>query len=168
MKTFVITAKQGFGFNGSKIEPGDELAIVTSNLSPEDLFGWLQFGQARAVMVKDDECGELPIADGDSFDEPLQEDGHRPAEESEVTPETQPGDFPDDQPQEPESGPGAGVESIASAFVADGLDEKIANALAEQNITPDDIRGMIAEGFDLEEIEGIGKVRADKIKAIYG
>ena len=167
MKTFVITAKQGFGFNGAKIEPGDELAIVTSNLSPEDLFGWLQFGQARAVMVKDDEGGELPIADGDSFNEPLQEDGHRPAEESEVTPETQPGDFPEEQ-QDPEESKPEEAESGVAAFVADGLEEKIAQTLADQNITPDDIRGMIAEGFDLEEIEGIGKVRADKIKAIYG
>lgn len=177
MKTFVITAKQGFGFNGSKIEPGDELAIVTSNLSPEDLFGWLQFGQAKAVMVKDDDNSELPIADGETFED-SDENGLCPAVESEVTPEPQPDDLSEgveseqseqaEVIEETEGQMPSDVASLTAAFIADGLEEKIANTLAEQKVTPDDIRQMISEGFDLEEIDGIGKVRADKIKAIYG
>lgn len=167
MKTYVITAKTGFGVNGEKLEPGDEIAVLTSNVSPENLFCWLQFGQAEAVLVKDDESEELPIATPEEVgieDEPASEDGDGPAANSDVTPEPQPDDSSepdgDDSP--------VGQAEIEAAFVADGLDEKIANTLAEQNITPDEIRQMIAEGFDLEEIEGIGKVRAEKIAAIYG
>jgi hypothetical protein len=174
MKTFAIFPVADMTIEGKAFTPADQVGVVSvdESVSMMTLLGMIQFGRCNAVELDFDQIiAESEELSGliDEEDQPL-----------EAMPDQ---DAPplDDQPEEGEPffKPAEEVEPIqevqptppakdGNPFLTDGLDENIAEILHGQSLTPDAIRSMIAEGFDLTDLTGIGKTRAAQITAIYG
>lgn len=177
MKTYAVKLKQETNVEGVKFPADFQIAALTSEVGPLTILGLIQYSHATVEEVTDslDDDSESS-ADGD--------DGEPEAGESVTTPpadeateeiENSP---PDEEqaatpPATPPAGDqqevGGGNDAIA-AFVAAGLDQKTAEALVVANkITSiEELTTLLADPeFDLTELDEIGAVRAEKIKAIF-
>ena len=172
MKTFAIFPVADMTIEGKAFTTSDQVGVVSvdGDVSMMTLLGMIQFGRCNAVELdpaeimaeSDQELSELsdedqpleamPEQEAPTLDDQPEESEPEPTEEAEPTQEVQP------TPPAQDGNP----------FLADGLDENIAEILHGQSLTPDTIRSMIAEGFDLTDLTGIGKTRAAQITAIYG
>jgi hypothetical protein len=159
-RTFAVIASQTISADGVNIESGDQVACITSQVSPLTLFGLMQFHGFTAVEV----TTEFPVESDDESDD------ESTLAEPETVVESQPEAVEPAPVVEPESQPGEGDEDAATiaAFVADGIDDKTAKILVElNNLTPDELKKWIAEGLDLLDLDGIGETRAEKIAKVY-
>lgn len=184
MKTFAIfpTKVITFCVNGvaKEFTPETQIGVVSvDGVSLMDLLGAIQFHHCKAVEIDEAQLMEL---DGDEDDGLLVSEvddggevGEDASDEATIL-DDQPGDELDsleDATEPPAHAipvipPTTDRESTIHQFIADGLDEKVATSLVDQKFTPDDIRQLIVEGFDLTELEDIGKSRASLLRAIYG
>ena len=174
MKTYAVKLKQEQKIEGVIFPAGFQIAALTSEVGPLTILGLIQYRHATVEEVTDslDDDGDTS-ADGD--------DGEPEAGESVTTPpadeiENSP---PDEEqaatpPAEPPAGDqqevGGGNDDAIAAFVAAGLDQKTAEALVVANkITSiEELTTLLADPeFDLTELDEIGAVRAEKIKAIF-
>ena len=169
-RTFVITAPKDIRADDVDIKAGDRVAMVTGLVRPGTLFGLMQYHGFRAeeVPVDDDSeaAAEAAIAAEESaaaqVDAASVRSDASPAADSQAQGESIDASYPTETPAVP-------VDPAVAAFIADGLDEKIAHILVEQNkLDPAGLRALIDEGFDLIELEGIGTARVEKIMAVYG
>jgi hypothetical protein len=160
-RTFAVIASQTISADGVNIESGDQVACITSQVSPLTLFGLMQFHGFTAVEV----TTEFAVESDDESD-----DESTLAEPVAVV-ESQPEAVEPTSVVEPETvQPGEGDEDAVTiaAFVADGIDDKTAKILVElNNLTPDELKKWIAEGLDLLDLDGIGETRAEKIAKVY-
>jgi hypothetical protein len=184
MKTFAIFPVKNITLcvegKAKEFTPEDQVGVVsTDGVSLMDLLGAIQFHHCKAVEIDEDQLLlDLSVDDEIEADE-TNETEQEPATE----PETIEGESVDDlEPEDstlddqPESGiedtaefiPTPNNQSTVQKFIADGIDERVANSLVEQGLTPEDIGQLISEGFDLTEIEGIGKSRAAILRSLYG
>lgn len=190
MKTYAIFPVRNTTFcvdgEAREFTPEEQIGVVTVNgVSLMDLLGALQFHHCKAVELDEAEMLKV-VDDGDEDGEAYSEGEPIQVMVTEVAATDQPGV---DESDESESidldegsttlddttefpAPDQSNQSTSTKpfdqFIADGLDEKIATVLAEQGCTPESVRGLIAEGFDLIELEDIGKSRAASIMAVYG
>lgn len=186
MKTYAIFPVRSMNIcldtgETKEFTPEEQVGVVTVNGVPlETLLGCLQFRNCKAIELDEAEMLKV-VDDGDEEDgeaysegEPIQvmvTEVDQPGvdesesidldEESTTLDDTTEFEKPDQSDQSTSTKP-------YDQFIADGLDEKIATVLAEQGCTPESVRGLIAEGFDLIELEDIGKSRAAAILAVYG
>lgn len=168
-RTFAIVATKAISAEGVMLSDGDKVACITSPISVATLLGLIQFHNFRVEEVTAEQ--ELDDSVDDVADEVA------PTEEQQAIAEveqSEPSSLADveSQPGEETLEPaGIDPELVMKAiqqFINDGLDEKTAKALAEENdLTPDGLKALIAEGYDLTELESIGQVRAEKILAVY-
>lgn len=182
MKTYAIYPTKNITIDGKAFTPEDQVGVASvDDISLLSLLGAIQFHHCKAVEI--DEAEVLRIDDGDEDEgEDIEAgEGYSEGEPVEVLVTEVTGGREgvelSEEPEgsitlaevEPEAKPFAGsANPTISLFTADGIDEKIATTLAEQGCTPDSIRGLIAEGFDLTELENIGKSRAAALLAVYG
>lgn len=162
-RTFAITATKEIVADGVQIKSGDRVAVITGMVPPLTLFGLMQFHNFAVEEIP------VEVIIRDEADESA-------AVEAVSTPSTESIDATFNGESEaidpPAISEAEAIERLsadaASRFVADGLDEKTARILAEQNdLDPDELRKLIAEGFDLIDLEGIGLERVKKILAVY-
>jgi hypothetical protein len=186
MKTFSIRLKADTTIDGVPYPANFQVGAVTSEVGPLSLLGLVQFNHALLEEVTDllDDEGDTS-ADGD--------DGEPEAGES-VTPhdgtDGSHSDPPDEETvAEPPAGvtqpvagdtppvvgapliqPGVDISDAVAAFMAAGLDKATAEALAIANkiASLEELNTLLADpDFDLIDLEDIGTVRAEKIKAIF-
>lgn len=173
MKTFAIFPVKNIMLcvdgKAKEFTPEDQVGVVsTDGVSLLDLLGAIQFHHCKAVEI--DEAAllddDLTEADVDAiFDAPEADE-----------PPSSLDDQPEGELDEAIDPPADAIpvivptdnESTIHQFIADGLDEKVATSLVEQGMTPEDIRQLIVEGFDLTELEDIGKSRAAVLRSLYG
>lgn len=167
MRNFVITSKTEQQADGVALKPGDEIAIVSTHGIPlMTVLGMIQFQHADVQEIADDEVNAL--ADAPDSDDPGNEADADPekadANDSDTNNES------DDDKGNSESEEAETTEEgvkVLEEFTSLGLDEKIAHTLVELGETPESIGQKAKEGYDLCELEGIGKVRADKILDLF-
>lgn len=165
-RTFAITATKEILADGVQIKSGDRVAVITGMVPPLTLFGLMQF---HGFAVE-----EIPV------EIIIRDEAESEAVDAELTTtnETAPdaGDVEHDAGTHSEeqqlASDAEALEQLsadaASQFIADGLDEKTAKILAEQNdLDPEQLRKLIAEGFDLIDLEGIGTERVKRIHLVY-
>jgi hypothetical protein len=169
MKTYAIFPVKNIMLcvdgKAKEFTPEDQVGVVsTDGVSLMDLLGAIQFHHCKAVEIDEeklleDEPASLTedefyaiLAEPEADDPPALDDQPEDEFDTDPTPPTIPADR----------------ESTIHQFMADGLDEKVATSLVEQGMTPEDIRQLIAEGFDLTELEDIGKSRAAVLRSLYG
>jgi hypothetical protein len=179
MKTFSIRLKSDRTIEGVQYTAGFQVGAVTSEVGPLTLLGLVNFNHAVLEEVTDslDDEGDTS-ADGD--------DGEPEAGGS-VTPQDGVDDSQSDPPDEEtvaappagETQPVAGdapplvqpgVDDAVAAFMAAGLDKATAEALAIANkiASLEELNTLLSDpDFDLIDLEDIGAVRAEKIKAIF-
>jgi hypothetical protein len=172
MKTFSIRLKSDRTIEGVQYPAGFQVGAVTSEVGPLTLLGLVNFNHAVLEEVTDslDDEGDTS-ADGD--------DGEPEAGGS-VTPQDDIDDSQSDPPDEEtvaappagETQPVAGdtLNDAVAAFMAAGLDKATAEALAIANMIAslEELNTLLADpDFDLIDLEDIGAVRAEKIKAIF-
>lgn len=158
MKTFAIYPVANINIEGTEFTPSDQVGVVTCDIRLATLLGLIQFGHATAEEIDAAELMTLAEANCDPADSIDDVDAD---EDVGIDVESVDPPIPADVDQDD--------EPTTDSFVSDGLDEKIAAALLAQGVsTPDDLRKLIADGYDLTELDDIGKVRAEKILEIYG
>lgn len=171
-RTFVITAHKTIKADGLEIKAGDKVAMVTGLVSPETLFGLMQFHGFKAEEVDAEQMLAEHAEDEASDAEPESADAadvDSGAEASGAVASDIDASYPPEatEPAQ-ETADISATEQAVAAFIADGLDEKTARALAESNgLTPDDVRQMIVDGTDLLDLDDVGVKRAEKILAAY-
>lgn len=196
MKTYAIfpTKTMTFCVNGEakQFTPEDQVGVVSvDGVSLMDLLGAIQFHHCKAIELDEaemlrvvDEDGNV-VGDGVLVSEVVEVDeekiGKEPINdttlvESQVDSQVK---FADNFATDPNASSETSTTTAAAdadapeaspieqQFIADGIDPKIAFVLAEQGCTPESIRDLIAEGFDLTELESIGKTRAEALLAVY-
>jgi hypothetical protein len=180
MKTYAIFPVKNIMLcvdgKAKEFTPEDQVGVVsTDGVSLMDLLGAIQFHHCKAVEIDEDQLLlDLPVDEDEGLDDEDQPLEAMPENEA-PTLDDQPGDELDDLDEATEP-PADAIpitipadrESTIHQFIADGLDEKVATSLVEQGMTPEDIRQLIAEGFDLTELEDIGKSRAAVLRSLYG
>lgn len=158
MKTFAIKLGKEIAVNGVLMPAGYQVAAITGEVDPMTLLGLIQFHHAEVEEVTDADDGDEDGGDDSESDSDIEED--EPVATSDAESEVSQDGEQSAEPQE--------AAPAAASFLVDGLDEKIAKALESNGVnSPDDVRKLIAEGFDLTELEDIGEVRAKKILEIY-
>lgn len=164
--------------------PADfQVAALTSEVGPMTILGLIQYHHAIVEEVTDslDDEGDTS-ADGDDGEPEAGESvTPQPGEGDSATDETDDTDGTESSPPDEESAAtppalppagdqqGEGGDAVA-AFIAAGLDNKTAEALVIANkITSiEELLTLLADPeFDLTELDEIGAVRAEKIKAIF-
>jgi hypothetical protein len=178
MKTFAIFPVADMTIEGKAFTPADQVGVVSvdESVSMMTLLGMIQFGRCNAVELdpaeimaesegfSEAEADSMMLDGGDLEDVPTLDD-----QPEEVKKDAEQVEQQSEQAQEVVQKQDAPTTTTSSnPFLADGLDENIAEILHGQSLTPDAIRSMIAEGFDLTDLTGIGKTRAAQITAIYG
>lgn len=157
MKTFAIYPVKDINIEGTDYTPSDQVGVVTCDVRLATLLGLIQFGHATAEEI---DASELMEVEPEAQPEAVDDSSVNVLDESES--DSDDDDTIDYEPSEVE-------EPSVSSFVSDGLDEKISAALIAQGVnTPDELRKLIADGYDLTELDDIGKVRAENILKIYG
>ena len=161
-RTWVVTASKNIVAEGVEIVAGDRVAAITSSVPPQTLFGLMQY---HGFTVE-----EIPV-DSSRIDDPEDINAVEVGESTEaVSEQVFDNESPAalaDEPETKQAEPVQPVDPIAE-LIADGLDEKTAKAVVEQNkIGKVDLLKLIDEGFDLTDLDGIGEERAKKILAVY-
>lgn len=161
LKTYAVKLRSATRIAGIDFHAEEQVAAITCEISPYDLLGLVQHHHAIVEEITDEgDEKEQPTLAADPEVEAI-------GFESEEA-EEQPGDEPEEETTSAEEAI-SNADAVA-AFMADGLDEKISTALVVANgiLGPDALRTKLAEpGFDVIDLEEIGKVRAEKILAIY-
>lgn len=177
MKCFAVKLKQETNIEGVKYPAsGDEnpIAILTTDVNPITLLGLIQYHHAELVEVAD-----LPDESGDESDESGESDQAESGEAAETDSESS--DETTSSPHVAEtvtSPPVGATQPVAggkvqpgdgSDFIAAGLDQKTAEALMKNGIgTVEDLSALLADPeFDLSDLDEIGPVRVEKIKATF-
>lgn len=166
MKCFAVKLKQETNIEGVMYPAsGDEnpIAILTTDVNPITLLGLIQYHHAELTEVADlpDESGdEAEAEDVESAETSNESTGSPHVAETVAAPPvgaTQPVAGGEDQPGD------------GSDFVAAGLDQKTAEALMKNGIgTVEDLSALLADPeFDLADLDEIGPVRIEKIKATF-
>lgn len=163
LRTYAVKLRSDMRIAGIDFPANEQVAAITCEINPTDLLGLVQHHHAIVEEITD-------AADDDEEQSTLAADPEVQSIgfESNEAEEEQPGDEPEEETTSAEEAI-SNADAVA-AFVTDGLDEKIATALVVANgiLGPDALRAKLAEpGFDVIDLEEIGKVRAEKILAIY-
>ena len=173
LKTYALKLRGPIKVAGIEFGVDDQVGAITcvGDISPHDLLGLVQHHHATLEEVvgldSDEDEAELDADEESARDGAIEADADVAAEQFE-------------QLEEPAREEAIEVDAVAktkvdsltgiAAFIADGLDEKIARALVEANgiASPDALRVKLNEAdFDLHDLAEIGDVRAKKILAIY-
>jgi hypothetical protein len=159
-RTFAIIATKDIRADDIDIKAGEQVACVTGQVSVLTLFGLIQFhGFSVEEVTAEYEADTEEV-------QPVEQ----VAEETSTLADTEPEASPSvvDEPAADQPGEETVTTTAIDLFVADGLDEKTAKILVEQNeLDPTKLKELIAEGFDLLDLDGIGETRAVKILAVY-
>lgn len=163
-RTFAIIASKDIRCDDIDLKVGEQIACITSAVPVASLLALIKFHGFFVEEVT------AQAGDSDEADEEVVDDNLADTSEDDSDPEDTEL-YSDDEPAaEPASDePVADVASSAvDEFIAAGLDEKIAKALADDNgLTPATLQQMIAEGKDLTELKSIGETRVKKILQVY-
>lgn len=168
MKCFAVKLKQETNIEGVLYPAsGDEnpIAILTTDVNPITLLGLIQYHHAELVEVADlpDESGdEAEAEDVESAEASNESTGTPHVAETVTAPPvgaTQPVAGGDSQP------PATPLDE----FIAAGLDQKTAEALMKNGIgSVEELTTLLADPeFDLADLDEIGAVRIEKIKATF-
>lgn len=174
LKTYALKLRGPIKIAGIEFGVNDQVGAITcvDNVSPHDLLGLVQHFHATLEEVvgldSDDDETELDLAEESTRDGATEADVTAEDEQSEESAREGTAESIEDTDAVTENE----VDSLTgiAAFIADGLDEKIAKALVEANgiASPDTLRVKLNEAdFDLHDLAEIGDVRAKKILAIY-
>lgn len=178
-RTYVIRSNRDQLADGLDLKAEDQIAVVTTDLPLLTLLGMIQFHSASVEEVEieagsesdddaDDGEGEASVegeaGEGEASQSEasqLEDDviGSKPADAT----EGEGGEAGSEGDDDADDGASDLFDAAFAAFTVEGLEPKIATALAEQGETPDSIREKLAAGFDLTTLDDIGGVRADKI-----
>lgn len=167
-RVFAIIASKDIRADDVDIKAGSQVACITSLVNPLTLLGLMQFHNFTSeevtaefdVLDDDDDASDAgDVVNTDGQAEPI--DPSQAVVNSGKVEESK-----DDAASEETSI--AASNAAHDAFVADGIDEKTAQILVEKNqLDPDKLKELIAEGLDLLDLDGIGETRAMKIQAVY-
>ena len=171
MKTFAVRLIRDTKIEGVDYKANFQVGAITSEVGTQTLLGLLQFGHAVADEITDSPDGDEDDAGSDadedqpgdvvegSADEPAGDPAGESAESGEETSDQDDGDKPANE----------GVSPVAE-FLAAGLDNKTAEALVDANNIQSlaELQALMADPeFDLLDLEEVGAVRAEKIRAIF-
>lgn len=161
MRTFSVKLRRDTRIEGIDFPAGFQIGAITSEVGTHTLLGLLQFHHAVAEE----------IVDGLEADEDEEASEPEPAAEAAVQ-----DDAAGDEVTEPaveDSGESEESEKATDpidAFISAGLDANTAEALVVANSigTPEELQELLNDpDFDLVDLDGIGAVRAAKIKEIF-
>lgn len=164
MKTYAVTLGKDMDVEGIPMKAGEHVAAITSEVSPHTVLGLLQFSHAIAEEITDaaddDDSEAEPMAETIAVDDASDDDVIR-------TEPIKPVDPQPEQKQEPADSTEDAGDQIAE-FLADGLDEKTAEALARAGLaSPEAVRDYLKSGNLLTDLDDIGPRRAERIESIY-
>lgn len=176
MKTFSIRLKADTTIEGVKYPAEFQIGAVTSEVGPLTLLGLIQF--KHAIL---EEVADSPDDEGDAFADG--DDGEPEAGESAASPDESQCSPPDEEtvaepPVAAQQGAGsadstvmpADNESAVGSFMRIGLDKPTADALVYANkiTSVQELAAYLDDpSFTLLDLEDIGTVRAEKIKAAF-
>lgn len=171
MKTFAIRLKGPRTIEGIEYPADFQIGALTSEVGPLTLLGLVQYRHATIEEVTDSlEDDDDSSADGD--DGGPEAGGsvtpQPPAEHNDIDSDPPPEESSAEPPADDQQG--AGGDGPIAAFIAAGLDQKTAEALvvANQITSIDELTALLADPqFNLMDLDDIGSVRAEKIKAVF-
>lgn len=157
--------------------PADfQVGALTSEVGPLTLLGLAQFHHAIIEEVTDslDDAGETSADGGDGEPEAGEsvtpnEGGSEGGESADGSADGEPEVVPPTPPAPP-TPPVPDATDAVAVFMAAGLDKATAEALAITNRinSLEELNTLLADkDFDLLDLDEIGAVRAEKIKAIF-
>lgn len=189
MRTYAIRLKALTTVDGIEYPADFQIGAITTEVRPLTLLGLVQFQHAEVEEITDAVDAEEAEADADADadadaeqEETADDDASDDAPAIDPTDPTDgPADLPlvdDNSPAEPQPEevpavnpvPATDVDRAIAEFVAAGLDTKTAEALVKANrITGiDELRLLMSDPkFDLIDLDDVGTVRAEKIKAAF-
>lgn len=159
LKTYAVKLQSAMKIAGIDHAAGEQVAAITCEISPYDLLGLVQHHHAALTEITGPELPEVAVVAA-SDDEEVISSEELAIDDTETF----------DEAEETSSAEAVSNADAVAAFIADGVDEKTATALVVANGIngPDALRAKLAEpGFDCIDLAEIGKVRAEKILAIY-
>lgn len=180
MKTYAVRLIRRTCIEGVDYPADFQIGAITSEVGTQTLLGLLQFHHAVADEITDEPDGDDDDGqDGSDGAADYQPGGGDPINIGEVSEgdiagsEGEPSGFVEsagslDDPLQ--AGLPADIQSATEEFIAAGVDEKTASALAVANGLQSlaELQSKMADPeFDLIDLEEIGTARAEKIRAIF-
>ena len=137
-----IVSTQAIEIDGEVIEPGTVLGEITSSFYADQLQPLL-FARVVSIVKQTSQKPVEKVESNQQLDDAEGDDDLIGADSN----DQQPAPPPVEQPKQP---------SVADEFP--GLSSRIAHALVAGKIeSPEKLRQMVDEGFDLEDLDNIGK-----------